>query len=84
MPLRGAPLGHYPFGKIPFLFLPQGIFSTPVLLMLSILNMSLWIPFWYIDPPANTHPDHLKHYMFFTLIKFVATTPSLASIPQKP
>lgn len=49
--------------------------------LLSIPTMSLGIPVYYIDPPANTPPDQLKPYMSLTLVRPVPTSSSFASVP---
>ena len=48
--LGAIPLGHYPSGQILFLAPHFGVFSVPVMAMLSLPNLTLGIPIWYIDP----------------------------------
>jgi len=45
---------------------------------LSLLNITLGIPFWYIDPLANTPPNQLKPYIALTLVQPIVPTPSFA------
>lgn len=44
---------------------------------LSLPNIILEIPVWYIDPPANTPLDQLKPYTTLTLVQPVVTIPML-------
>lgn len=52
--------------------------------MLSLLNMNLRIPIWYIDRPTNNPHGHLKPYMDLTLVQPIPTTPTFRSYPQQP
>lgn len=79
-----VPLGHYLSAKIPFLFPPPRIVSTPVMAALSLPNITLGIPIWYINPPANIPPNQFKHYTTLTLVQPIALSPSFALVPQQP
>lgn len=63
-----VPPGHYPFGQIPFLFPPPGVYSTLVMATLSLPNITLGIPVWYIDPLITTPPNQLKPYTALILV----------------
>ena len=51
--LGAVPPGHYPYGQIPFLTPPPGVYIVPVIATLSLPNL-LVIPVWYLDPLAAT------------------------------
>lgn len=76
-----VPPSHHPFGKMSFLFLQINIFSTLVMAMLSLPNINLGIPVWYIDPLANTPPDQLYPHVALTMIQLISTTTTSASFP---
>jgi len=76
-----VPLGHYPFGQIPFLSPHIGIYSTPIMATLSLPNVTFGILAWYIDLPANTLPNKLKPYTPLALVQPVVPTPSFALLP---
>ena len=59
-----------PFAHVPFLFPPPGIVSTPMMATLSLSNLTLGIPVWYLDPPAPPMPG--------------APTPNLVLTPVQP
>lgn len=80
----GVPPVHHPFGKIPFLFSPPEIFSTPVMAMLSLHDVNLGISVWYIDPVRNTPPDQLKPYADLTMVQPISTTPTFALVSKQP
>lgn len=41
--LRVVPLGHYPSGQIPFLFPTLRFYFTPIMAMLSLVNIILGV-----------------------------------------
>lgn len=69
---------------MPFLFLPLGIFSTPVMATLSLPNITFGIQVWYINPPTNTPPKQLKPYTYLNLVQPIILAPFFASVLQKP
>jgi len=82
--LRAIPPGHYPAGQIPFVDPPPGVYSVPVMATLSLPNLTLGIPVWYLDPPAATHPGHPKPYMALTPVQPVSLTFSVTTGPPAP
>ena len=51
---------------------------------LSLPNLTLGIPVWYLDPPAATPPGHPKPYMALTLVQPVPLASSIATVPPAP
>ena len=79
--LGAVPPGHYPAGQIPFLAPPPGVYSVPVMATLSLPNLTLGIPVWYLDPPAATPPGHPKPYLALTPVQLVPLASSIATMP---
>lgn len=77
-------LGHYPTGQIPLLFPPLRVFSVPVMASLVLPNMTLGIPVWYIDHPANILPGQPRPCHALTLIQPFPITHATASMPLQP
>ena len=51
---------------------------------LSLLNLTLGITIWYLDPPAATPPGHPKPYLALTPVQPVPLASSVATIPPAP
>ena len=51
---------------------------------LSLPNLTLGIPVWYLDPLAATPPGHPKPYLALTLVKPVPLASSVATMPPAP
>ena len=56
---------------------------VPVMGTLSLPNLTLGIPFWYIDPPAATPPGHPKPYLALTPVQPVPLTSSGPPAPPQ-
>jgi hypothetical protein len=52
-PSMQQPPPHYLFVHVPFLFPPLGIFNSSVKATLTLPNLTLKIPVWYLDPPPT-------------------------------
>ena len=51
---------------------------------LSLPNLTLGIPVWYLDPPAPTLPGQPKPYIALTPVQPVPMTSLAAIVPQSP
>lgn len=51
---------------------------------LSLPNLTLGIPVWYLTPPAETPPDHPKPYIVVTPVQSVPFAPSTTTEPLAP
>ena len=51
---------------------------------LSLPNLSLGIPVWYLDPLAATSPGQPKPYIYLTLVQPVPMTSPTITVPQPP
>lgn len=51
---------------------------------MSLPNITLGIPVWYINLPTNTTPNQLKPYTSFTPVQHVVPTPTFVVAPQQP
>ena len=51
---------------------------------LSLPNLTLGIPVWYLDPPAATPPGHPKPYLSLKLVQPVPVVASVATVPPTP
>lgn len=51
---------------------------------LSLPNITLGIPVWYIDPSTNTQSNKLKPCNTLTLVQPVVPTPAFSSVPKQP
>lgn len=52
--------------------------------MLSLPNITLGIPVWYINPPANTPSNQLKPYTALIPFQPITPTPAFVYVPQQP
>ena len=76
--------GHYPSGQILFLAPPLGVYTVTVMATLSLPNLTLGIPVWYLDPPTATFPGQPKPYISLTPVQLVPRTSPAATVPQSP
>ena len=51
---------------------------------LSLPNLTLSIPVWYLDPPAATLPSQPKPYLALTLVQPVPITSPNTTVPHTP
>ena len=82
--LGTIPPGHYSAGQIPFLGPPPGVYSVLVMANISIPNLTLGIPVWYLTPPTATPPGHPKPYIAMTPMQPIPVAPSTATVPLAP
>ena len=76
-----VPPGHYPFGQILFLAPPLGLYTVPIMATLSLPNLTLGIPVWYLDPPAATPPGQPKPYLALTPVQLLPMTSPATTVP---
>ena len=82
--LGSIPPGHYPSGQIPFLAPPPGVYTVPVMATLSLPNLTLGIPIWYLNPLVATPSSQPKPYHALTPIQPVPLTSPVVTVPQPP
>ena len=82
--LGAIPPGHHPFGQIPFLAPPLGVYTIPVMATLSLPKLTLGILIWYHDPPATALPGQPKPYIDLTPVQSAPMTSPTATVPPSP
>ena len=82
--LGAVPPGHHPAGQIPFLTPPPEVYSVPIMATLSLPNLTLSIPIWYLDSPTTTPPGQPKPYLSLTPVQPVPMTSPATTVPQSP
>ena len=51
---------------------------------LSLPNLTLGIPVWYLDPAATTLPGQPKPYLAYTLVQLVPMNSPVSTVSQPP
>ena len=82
--MGAIPPGHYPASQIPFLGPPPVFYSVPIMATLSLPNLTLGIPVWYLEPPTTTPPSHPKPYLALTLVQPVPLATFVTTVPPAP